>query len=87
MPNIKPISDLRSYTSVLDEVTEGSPVFLTKNGRGRYAILDISDYQRYEAEQTLFSQLEHGKKSAEERGALTTEQVRSHFADCFARGN
>ncbi|MEE8721256.1 MAG: type II toxin-antitoxin system prevent-host-death family antitoxin [Coriobacteriales bacterium] len=45
MPNIRPISDLRSYTSVLDEVTQGSPVFLTKNGRGRYVILDISDYQ------------------------------------------
>jgi prevent-host-death family protein len=47
MPNIKPISDLRSYTSVLDEVTQGSPVFLTKNGRGRYVILDISDYQQF----------------------------------------
>ena len=35
MPNIKPISDLRSYTAVLDEVAQGSPVFLTKNGRGR----------------------------------------------------
>ncbi len=35
MPNIKPISDLRSYTAVLDELTQGSPVFLTKSGRGR----------------------------------------------------
>lgn len=86
MPNIKPISDLRSYTSVLDEVTPGSPVFLTKNGRGRYAILDISDYQRYEAERTLLSQLEHGRRSAEERGTLTTEQLRSRFAGRFAKG-
>ena len=30
MPNIKPISDLRSYSSVLDEVSQGAPVFLTK---------------------------------------------------------
>lgn len=50
MPNIKPISDLRSYSAVLEEVAEGSPVFLTKNGRGRYAILDMNDYERYEAE-------------------------------------
>ena len=37
MPNIKPISDLRNYSEVLREVSAGSPVFLTKNGRGRYA--------------------------------------------------
>ena len=44
MPNIKPISDLRNYTDVLHDVTVGAPVFLTKNGRGKYAILDIHDY-------------------------------------------
>ena len=41
MPNIKPISDLRNYSEVLHDVTVGAPVFLTKNGRGRYAIVDI----------------------------------------------
>ena len=41
MPNIKPISDLRNYTEVLKEAQEGSPVFLTKNGRGEYVILDM----------------------------------------------
>ena len=40
MPNIKPISDLRNYTEVLHDVAVGAPVFLTKNGRGRYAIVD-----------------------------------------------
>ena len=35
MPNIKPVSDLRNYSEVLQDVTEGSPVFLTKNGRGK----------------------------------------------------
>ena len=63
MPNIKPISDLRSYTAVLDEVAQGSPVFLTKNGRGRYVIQDISDYERYEAEETLLAQLDYGSAS------------------------
>lgn len=84
MPNIKPISDLRSYTAVLDEVTPGSPVFLTKNGRGRYVIQDISDYERYEAEKTLLAQLDYGKRVADERGALTTEQVRGVFSERFA---
>ena len=35
MPNIKPVSDLRSYNEVLKDVAVGEPVFLTKNGRGR----------------------------------------------------
>lgn len=84
MPNIKPISDLRSYTAVLDEVAQGSPVFLTKNGRGRYVIQDISDYERYEAEKTLLAQLDHGKCVADERGTLTAEQVRGVFSERFA---
>ena len=86
MPNIKPISDLRSYTAVLDEVTQGSPVFLTKNGRGRYVIQDIVDYENNEAERTLLAQLEYGRRSAEEQGTLTTEQVRAVFAERFDSG-
>ena len=46
MPNIKPISDLRNYGDVLRDVTVGAPVFLTKNGRGRYAILDMQDFEK-----------------------------------------
>ena len=43
MPNIKPVSDLRNYNEVLQDVAEGSAVFRTKNGRGRYAIVDMRD--------------------------------------------
>ncbi|MGN0072528.1 MAG: type II toxin-antitoxin system Phd/YefM family antitoxin [Coriobacteriales bacterium] len=84
MPNIKPVSDLRSYTTVLDEVAVGSPVFLTKNGRGRYAILDMEDYERYEAEKTLLSQLDAGLRSAQEHGTLTTADLDARFAGRFA---
>lgn len=45
MPNIRPISDLRNYSEVLREVAVGAPVFLTKNGRERYVIMDIQDYE------------------------------------------
>lgn len=46
MPNIKPVSDLRNYTEVLNTVSVGNPVFLTKNGRERYVILDIDEYKK-----------------------------------------
>ena len=40
MPNIKPISDLRNYTTVINEVTYGNRVYLTRNGHGQCAIID-----------------------------------------------
>ena len=48
MPNIKPVSDLRNYGEVLRDVAVGSPVFITKNGHGRYAGLDFEEYKEYE---------------------------------------
>lgn len=46
MPNIKPISDLRNYNEVLRSIEEGSPVFLTKNGRGLYVVMDMQEYEK-----------------------------------------
>ena len=57
MPNIKPVSDLRNYNEVLNDIAVGEPVFLTKNGRGRYAILDIKEYEKLHAELKLVSEL------------------------------
>lgn len=79
MPNIKPISDLRNYSEVLREVSAGSPVFLTKNGRGRYAILDISDYEKANAAAALMNELAKGRRSGEEKGWLSPEAVRARF--------
>ena len=82
MPNIKPISDLRNYSEVLRDVTIDSPVFLTKNGRGRYAIMDIQDYERVMATIKLMGALETGRKSGEEQGWLSlihiSEPTRLH---------
>lgn len=79
MPNIKPISDLRNYTEVLHDVEVGAPVFLTKNGRGRYAIVDIQDYENAQAALMLMSELAKGRRSGEQEGWLDQEEVRAHF--------
>ena len=84
MPKIKPISDLRNYTTVLNDVAIGSPVYLTKSGHGRYAILDINDLEEYElikAELRLLRELEKGRLSGEEHGYLTAEEVDKYFED------
>ena len=44
MANILPVSDLRNYNEVLKNCRKGEPVYLTKNGRGRFVVMDIEDY-------------------------------------------
>ena len=57
MPNIKPVSDLRNYNEVLVECEAGNPVFLTKNGRGKYVIIDIKEYEKQQANLKLMCKL------------------------------
>ena len=45
MPNIKPISDLRNYAAVLETVQIGKPLYLTKNGRGCYTVMNIDEQE------------------------------------------
>lgn len=75
MPNIKPVSDLRNYTEVLRDVAVGEPVFLTKNGRGRYAIVDIDEYEKTQAVLKLMGELAKGDRSGNEKGWLENDQV------------
>ena len=79
MPNIKPISDLRNYGDVLRDVSVGSPVFLTKNGRGRYAIIDIHDYEKTRATLKLMDELAKGRKSGEEQGWMSLDDVENNL--------
>jgi len=75
MPEIKPVSDLRNYSEVLRHIAVGSPVFLTKNGRGRYVLLDMDDYEKMHANVKLMSELAKGRRSGEEQGWETMENV------------
>lgn len=81
MPNIKPVSDLRNYSEVLQDVAEGSPVFLTKNGRGKYAILDMRDYEKTLATIRLMNELEKGRRSAEEEPLISPKELRTYFQE------
>ena len=69
MPNIKPVSDLRKYNDVLKSCQVGEPVFLTKNGRGRYVLLYIKEYEKQQAVIKLLaklSEVEDAVKTGEE---------------------
>lgn len=75
MPNIRPISDLRNYTDVLREVRDNNPVYLTRNGRGEYAIVKIGELDRLRASVALMAQLEEGEKSAREGDWISADDV------------
>jgi prevent-host-death family protein len=76
MPNIRPVSDLRNYNDVLKHIKVGDPVFLTKNGRGRYAIIDMAEYEKLKATIKLLSQLSDAEKAIENKaGWLSSEDV------------
>ena len=75
MPNIKPVSDLRNYNEVLRDIAVGEPVFLTKNGRGRYAIVDMEEFEKTQATLKLMSELAKGEASAKEKGYIDISVV------------
>ena len=75
MPNIKPVSDLRNYNEVLRDIAVGEPVFLTKNGRGRYAIVDIEEYEKTKAIIKLMGELARGQQSGKEQGWISLRQA------------
>lgn len=82
MAVINPVSDLRNYNTVLEQVSAGFPVYLTVNGRGRYTIRDIADDEEFEKTKAmlrLMCELNEGRRSGEEEGWVTEEDVRARF--------
>lgn len=81
MPNIKNVSSLRNYTKVLDEVKSGSPVFLVKGGQGRYAILDMNEYDSLceSLWNRLYDDLDASRALAEKEGWVSHEIVKRRF--------
>ena len=82
MAIISPVSDLRNYNTVLEQVSAGSPVYLTVNGRGRFTIRDIADDEEFEKAKAmlrLMCELNTGIRSGEEEGWVSEDDVRAHF--------
>ena len=83
MAKINPVSDLRNYNVVLEKVEVGEPVYLTVNGRGKYTIRDIADDEEFEKTKAmlrLMCELNEGRRSGEEEGYMTAEEVRGYFS-------
>ncbi len=82
MPIIKPVSDLRNYTSVVNEVKYGSRVYLTKNGHGNITMIDMKELDEIEKELALYKfkyEMALAEKSIEEEGTISAEDLESEL--------
>ncbi len=75
MPSILPISDLKNYDEVLNHCNGGSPVCLTKNGRGRYVVQSQTDYEKQQATIKLLAELSKGVESLRKDGGLSIDEA------------
>lgn len=82
MPNILPVSDLRNYNEVLKNCRVGEPVFLTKNGRGRFVVLDIEDYEKDRAEKKLLMKLQEAEEAIKDgEGWLSLDELKAAMGE------
>ena len=78
MANILPVSDLRNYNEVLKNCHKGEPVYLTKNGRGRFVVMDIEDYERDRAEKKLLLKLQEAEEAVKDgEGWLDLDELKA----------
>ena len=84
MPIITPVSELRNYGQVLEKVKPNAPVYLTKNGRGKFSVHSIEDDDEFEKARAmvkLLSAVNKGIQSGEEQGWLSDADLDKHFIE------
>lgn len=78
MPNIKPISDLRNYTAVVNEVSYGNRVYLTRNGHGSCAIIDMQELDELDKQKALnqlLLKLQEAENSVITEGTISADEL------------
>jgi antitoxin Phd len=81
MMTIVPISDLKNYSEVLGQCDNGSPVYLTKNGRGKYVVQSLAEYEKLQATVRLLAELSKGVESLRKEGGLTIDEAFAGLED------
>ena len=78
MENILPVSVLRNYNEVLTQRSTVEPLYLTKNGRGRFVVMDIEDYERDRAEKKLLIKLQEAEEAVKDgEGWLDLDELKA----------
>ncbi len=78
MPCIKPISELKNYTAIVNQVSYGNRIYLTKNGHGQCALIDMKELDELDKQRallSLMSKLNDAKISVREEGTISAEDL------------
>ena len=81
MTNIVPISDLKNYSEVLRSCDDGATVYLTKNGRGKYVVQSLAEYEKLQAAVKLLAELSKGVEAYRNKGGVTVEEAFAGLED------
>ena len=82
MPNIQPISELKNYTSIINQVSYGNRIYLTKNGHGHCAIIDMKELDELDKQKallTLMTKLNEAKESVEREGTISADDLEAEL--------
>ncbi len=78
MPIIKPISDLKNYTTIINQVSYGNRVYLTRNGHGQCAIIDMKELDELDEKMALhqlMTKLNESKESVKINGTVSADEL------------
>lgn len=81
MPDIRPSADVRNNYAELSKLCKESkmPVYITVNGKGDTALIDIGVLDNLYSRLELYEQLAHGLKDITDGQVLSHEQVFAKF--------
>ncbi|MCQ9210453.1 type II toxin-antitoxin system Phd/YefM family antitoxin [Granulicatella seriolae] len=79
MENIMPVSDMRYYNQKLSDVSVGSQVILTRNGKAAYAVVDIEEWRKTQATLRLFEELQKGYQSLRNEEPVSREEFKTNL--------
>ena len=78
MPSIKPVSELKNYASIVNQVSYGNRVYFTKNGHGKCALVDIEELDELDKLKALLqltTKLNDAKASVREEGTISIDEL------------
>ena len=78
MPNIIPVSDLKNYTAIVNQVAYGNRIYLTKNGHGQCALIDMEELDELDKRNALLqlmTKLAEAKISVMEEGTISADEL------------
>jgi prevent-host-death family protein len=70
----KPISALTNYNNVLSSVDDGDEVVLTKNGKSKYVVIDISEWHYTKSMLRFLSEMRDVDDEMKNGGKKYTEE-------------